>query len=360
MNFITEGKADLSMLPHYHQQGLITSRIHPQGQLMIHNYTQKAIFERAWDEVTINCRGLITDLSGKIVARGFPKFFNLEELSQEQQEALEGVPFTVTNKEDGSLGILYPAPDGHLAVATRGSFTSEQAIKATQLLYEKYPIVVGMYEEYDGTEPYTTLLVEIIYPENRIVLNYGSESKLILLAAINPKTGYEYERAIVEEFGEVAQMPIVERYDTSDYHALRELNQANKEGFVVQFHTDPVQRVKLKYAEYIRLHRLISGLNEQFIWDILASGQIIDPFLEQSISEEHWAWVRSVEARLLNEYNAIKKQAIAQFRVLGTRKDTALYFSSCDYPSVMFKMLDQKPYEPIIWKMIKPSGNQAP
>src|SRR5439155_17561955 len=36
-----------------------------------------------------------------------------------------------------SLGILYPTPEGH-AIATRGSFASEQALHATEVLREKY------------------------------------------------------------------------------------------------------------------------------------------------------------------------------------------------------------------------------
>jgi hypothetical protein len=43
----------------------------------------------------------------------------------------------VTDKLDGSLGILYPTPDGH-AIATRGAFVSEQALHATELWLDRY------------------------------------------------------------------------------------------------------------------------------------------------------------------------------------------------------------------------------
>src|SRR5690349_876931 len=84
-------------------QGLITCRPHPTHDLLIWNYTTKCQYERAWDEITMQARGMITSSDGTIVSRCMKKFFNLEE----HQGSLPLEPFTVTTKMDGSLGLLY-------------------------------------------------------------------------------------------------------------------------------------------------------------------------------------------------------------------------------------------------------------
>ena len=74
-----------------------------------------------------------------------------------------------------------PKTKGVWILATRGSFTSPQAIKGRELL-EKY--------DYNRLAKDYTYLFEIIYPENRIVCNYDFED-LILLGMIHTKTGDE-------------------------------------------------------------------------------------------------------------------------------------------------------------------------
>ena len=77
---------------------------HPEEDLYIYNYTAKAQYERVWNEWTLQCRGLIMDADQKVVARPFPKFFNLGEI---EGQVLPKESFEVYEKMDGSLGILY-------------------------------------------------------------------------------------------------------------------------------------------------------------------------------------------------------------------------------------------------------------
>ena len=74
------------------------------------------------------CRGLITDNEGNIVARTWGKFFNLEEKKHTPTD-----DFDVYAKLDGSLGILFYYQN-QWVMATRGSFTSDQAIKGFEML----------------------------------------------------------------------------------------------------------------------------------------------------------------------------------------------------------------------------------
>jgi RNA ligase len=115
----------------YYEDGLLYKQVHPTLPLTIWNYTEKVQYENLWDEVTLMCRGLVTDNEGNIVATPFQKFFNIEEGKFEPTENFE-----VYEKMDGSLGIVFWY-EGQWVVATRGSFTSDQAIKAKELL-KKY------------------------------------------------------------------------------------------------------------------------------------------------------------------------------------------------------------------------------
>ena len=69
----------LEKLNQYYEDGLLYKQVHPTLPLTIWNYTEKVQFENLWDEVTLMCRGLVTDNEGNMVAIPFQKFFNIEE-----------------------------------------------------------------------------------------------------------------------------------------------------------------------------------------------------------------------------------------------------------------------------------------
>jgi RNA ligase len=179
-------------------EGYITKRPHSSGELLIYNYTAKAQYDRMWTPETMQCRGLILDIDGAIVARPLPKFFNL----QEHKESLPAEPFDVYEKLDGSLGILYWHRDQPY-IASRGSFSSDQAIKANQILLTLYA------ESIPFLDKSLTYLFEIIYPSNRIVVDYGTFEGLVLLAVIETESGQECD---IDEFRHLG-FPIAKKYD---------------------------------------------------------------------------------------------------------------------------------------------------
>ncbi len=69
----------LPKLNKYHNDGLLYKQTHPTLPLTIWNYTPAVQYGEKWDEVTLQCRGLVTGTEGDVVARPFKKFFNLEE-----------------------------------------------------------------------------------------------------------------------------------------------------------------------------------------------------------------------------------------------------------------------------------------
>ena len=283
---------DLLKIKNLVQEKFIRVQKHLTEELYIYNYSAKAQYERMWTEETLACRGLILDNLGNVVARPFPKFFNLGEL---EEQDIPNLPFEVFEKMDGSLGISYSI-DGAFFVATRGSFVSEQAEFATQMLRTKYQEATQqMNEDY-------TYLFEIIYPENRIVVDYGEREELVLLAVIDRQTGEEYP---LDDIG----FPVVKSYDgISSIAELNALDEDDREGFVVKFANN--FRLKVKFQEYLRLHRIITQVNSYNIWEYLKSGQSMDEILEK-VPDEFYDWVKGVREELETAYDKIEKEAMA-------------------------------------------------
>jgi hypothetical protein len=317
------------------EEGYVNEQSHPIHDLFIYNYAPKTQYERVWNEVTLACRGLILDGKGNIVARPFTKFFNLGEM---ENQVIPNEPFEVYEKMDGSLGILYWA-DNQAFIATRGSFMGEQAVKGSAILIEKYATILR------GVDKTKTYLFEIIYPENRIVVNYGDIEDLILLAIIDNATGAD------EPLHDIG-FPMVKQYHgIKDIHTLKNLADDNREGFVIKYKNG--LRVKVKFEEYMRIHRIVTQVSNVNIWEYLSTNMPFDEILDR-VPDEFYDWVKKVSTDLQNKYQSIESQCQIDFKTFDTRKEAALYFQTCAYPSVLFKLLDGKPYSDVIWKMLKP------
>jgi len=323
------------------ERGYVSIQKHPTEDLFIYNYTKKAQYEWIWNDVTKKCRGLILDKQKNIIANPFEKFFNLEELENEEQK-IPNESFKVYEKIDGSLGILYWIGETP-AIATRGSFTSEQAQEGTKILLEKYKDVLGRLDKSK------TYLFEIIYPENRIVINYGDKRDLILLTIRETQTGKEL---LLENIG----FPMVKEFDgIKDFRRLKELEEDNKEGFVVKFESG--FRLKIKFEEYKRLHRIFTNISNKSVWEILKNGGDFKDLIER-VPDEFFEWLDKTKNDLLRQYKQIEDVSKKNYHSpeeFNSMKDFAEYTLKQAYPTVLFKMKDKKDYSEFIWKAIKPA-----
>lgn len=323
------------------EQKYINVQKHPTAELYIYNYSQNTQFEGFWNEFTLVSRGLILNDKGDIIARPFPKFFNYEEMDSAQ---IPNETFEVYEKMDGSLGILYWL-DNVPYIATRGSFSSEQAIWASEFLHQNYAhLLTKLNRNY-------TYLFEIIYPENRIVVNYGETKDLVLLAIIETATGRDID--LSENVG----FNVVKKFDgLTDYQHLKNYDVPNFEGFVLKFKSG--FRLKVKLAEYIRLHRIITNISTVDVWEYLSENRPFEEFLE-NVPDEFYDWVKGVKADLEANFGAIEAECKAVFREFDDRKLAAEYYLQQKYPMILFKMMDNRKYEHIIWKLIRPKFQKA-
>lgn len=246
--------------------------------LVILCYTKQAELTGSWNWFEINARGLILNRNtGEVVARPFRKFFNYgQRLPMPGSFIME-----VTEKVDGSLGILY-RHKGQFRISTKGEFQSEQAIWATEYL-NKHHDISTLADNY-------TLLFEIIYPKNRIVVDYGDFESLVLIGARDRIFGQELYYSELQD--------IANRYgfvQPKTYPSFTKIDQLleeartisyNEEGWVIRYSDN--ERFKVKGDAYLALFRALNYATKKHAIEAIRDGhfdailkEMPDEFLDQ-------------------------------------------------------------------------------
>ncbi len=247
-------------------EGNVSVTYHPEfPHLAIFKYTQDCVMERAWNEFSVIARGLILDLKNKVVvATPFIKFFNYDEVVEANNFIQP--EFVVTEKLDGSLGIMFFYED-EWRVATAGSFASEQAIWATNWVNNNMPL--------DDIDKNNTYLFEIIYFENKIVVQYDFEGLVLLSIVDSFGLEYNYEQLKIEALHMATRC--ADQYDFDGMDSIlknAETLDQNNEGYVIRFKSGV--RLKIKGDEYVRIHRLISRVTPLAIWESVLNGDDLE------------------------------------------------------------------------------------
>lgn len=328
--------------------GLVTERRHPVDDLWIYNYTPKAQYSQAWNEVTLSCRGLILDADSNVVARPLPKIFNhTEYIGLDPQTPL----VSAYDKIDGSLGIMYWSL-GEPAIATRGSFASEQAEHATEVLQSRY----GSFEPFPGL----TYLFEIVYPDNRIVLDYGDTDDLVLLGAIDIEAGGYWSPDLILNW----PGPKAESYGFATLgEALKNLERPEKEGFVVKTSTGLM--LKVKQPDYLEKHKLVFGLSKRRIWERMGEGATMGEIVSP-LPDEWQDWAQDAAEELLAEYDAVRGTALLTYdaAVLKLNREFPGGFTRKDFAAeakqhghwtpYLFALYDGRDISGTAWKEVRP------
>lgn len=350
---------------------------HPKLPLTISNYSALAQYKRNWCVETELCRGLILDQNRNIIGRPFPKFFNYGE-TRLPNYALS-LPPHVTTKQDGSLGVITKY-NGEVIIATRGSFISDQALWAGRHWNKNHSHV----NVPDGL----TMLAEIIYPANKIVVDYEGMEALVLLAVIDNETGADipvweidwWDGLTTETHLDLADVQAAHMHSNSDAFA-------DREGVVMCWYRPgkPSFRLKSKHAEYVRLHRIITGVSNKTIWNHLKNGEPLNDILE-NVPDEFYQWAKQTITKLQSEFTLRREEIYQDFEnlvktvvtvivnqsdlapKLGTtvedwieycqkyRRNFAEYAMRRKNNSCMFSLLDNKVdrVDEYVWEMIKP------
>lgn len=316
------------------------------GGLSLFKYTQACVLERKWTPTTRAARGIVFDSDGNIVARPFPKFFNLGEMPETERENLPDCEYTVEDKLDGSLGIVFHH-QGAWRCCTVGAFESEQAQYAQAELLPKC--------DFRGIPAVWTILAEIIYPENRIICDYGDRRELVLLAVIDRRDGAEILPSDLPQIATEMGMAYRAAFDGESVHHLD--HRDNSEGYVIRYANG--LRVKVKSPVYVQAHKLRDQVSPKNVLSMIRDGtadsiraqlpdHIVGAF--DDIHSTLVAQVESLEAdatHLLSEYQSLLREGRGDFaRAVSAEADPLVL-------PVVFAMLDKKDHRQVAIRAVR-------
>jgi RNA ligase len=351
-------KIDLKILHSYIERGLIEKNPHPSLPIDIYNYSRECQYLGLWDEITLGMRGTIIDRDGNVIASAFKKFFNYEEVAD--QVPTSGDYVYIQQKMDGSLGILFHyAGEWHLS--TKGSFISNQAIRGMEIIKSKFNLVSFI--------PDMTYLCEILYPENRIVVDYGKKEDVIFIGATS--SGEELHWTTAQSLFKASGIQKKNIVKTEQhfsfgpdlFESLKSKNSQNEEGFVLRFQPGNF-RMKIKFDEYVRLHRLLTTFSNLEIWEALRDGKNLEKDLLERVPDEFDRWVKNKVSEIKNEFEKIENEAKDLFKIFLDSK-VEENPSKADYSKwvqqqkkqlqpILYSIFDGKDYQKTIWRMVRP------
>ncbi len=243
------------------------------GNLSSFNYSDKAFYDRVWDEQTIRARGLYIDtVSYRVAARAYNKFFNINERAETRFDMLQHrlrFPVNVYVKENGFLGIVsYHPHEDDLLIASKSTTGGQFAGWLKEMLYgtvspEKLEEMKQYLKEQNVSFVFECVDMEhdphiIEYPESRLYLLDIVENQMEFCR-------YEYESMchIAGRFGlcpkerayEIAGWP--EFFDwygevlEEDY----EYKGRKIEGFVIEDSAGFMTKLKLRYYQFWKFMR---------------------------------------------------------------------------------------------------------
>jgi len=377
MNFFDYiGVTEDEFIEKYLQAGLVTESLHKEFPLNLFTYSRKAVHENVWDSVTSKCRGIIINReTDEIVARPFEKFHNygstqVETAAEIQHEVVFTKP-CVIEKVDGFMCTLYTWK-GQDYIASKGSFHSVHAKWATAELRKKsewlWPI---------GFTP----IFEGLCRDLRIVVDYGDRTGLVLLALVNIETGEELPPDVLKSWANINGITSAKYYAGKNMlDALEETlvtNGGTEEGYVLTWYNEnaPPFRLKVKFQEYLRLHRMVTGVSPKRIWEVMSNPAFrseLEDFIWKSTPwfskfVQKWMKVLQGEFDRLNvgadeAYRRTKeivrvKVGQTPYENLGAeRKAWALEFQrpeNIEFAPILFAMLDDKRVDEVIWKRVR-------
>ena len=158
-------------------------------------------------------------------------------------------------------------------------------------------------------------------------------------------------------------LQVVDKFDKSLAECAAE-DTKNEEGYVLTYSNGV--KVKCKFESYVRLHRILTGLNPKTVWEMLSLKQteaIATLLADELMPETFKTWLSGWVTQLQFRYAEIETEAKAIFagKPGGSRKDDAIYFTRTakHLAGVLFKMLDGKNYSEVIFDMIRPKATDT-
>lgn len=327
----------------------------PVGNLSLFKYTEKCVYDKAWNKTNERCRGIVFDTStGTIVCKPFHKFFNVGERPNTSMKVLAhkikrmGIP-QATVKMDGSMVAIFHY-DGEWRTATPGSLESPQAQYAKRKLLPKY--------RFETLPIDLTYVCEMIAPWDREckVCHYGDRDELIVLAAFENKwEQIEVPRQQVLLLAEKAGLPVVEEYPLDPEDPLNTPIPDGKEGYVAKF--DDGFRVKVKSRWFMHWHRLADQVSYKRVAELLEKAEGDIAYILKEAPETIRDKVDDVAGYIMGKKQRIEIETDKVWTQVKDPQDfkacAELFKQHGPLQSILFARMRGREEDPVVWKMIK-------
>lgn len=276
------------------------------GNISSFNFTEKAFYDKVWDEQTTKARGLYLDtLKGKVVARAYDKFFNINERPDTKFDMLQyklQFPVTAYVKENGFLGIVsYNEYEDDLLIASKSTLDSQFAQWFREMLYEKVSAENIQEIKKYIKEHNVSFVFECVDMKNDPHIIEYPNSELFLLDIVQNDMNfskYEYDTMvdIANHFGltpkeKAFEIATWQEFFDWYYDILEEdyeYEGRKIEGFVIEDSVGYMTKLKLTYYNFWKFMRSISH-------EAIRNGYIRKTSaLTTPTANEYYAWVRKL------------------------------------------------------------------
>lgn len=276
------------------------------GNISSFNFTNKAFYDKVWDEQTTKARGLYLDtLKGKVAARAYDKFFNINERPETKFDMLQyklQFPVTAYVKENGFLGIVsYNEYEDDLLIASKSTLDSQFAQWFREMLYEKVPAENIQEMKKYIKEHNVSFVFECVDMKNDPHIIEYPNSELFLLDIVQNDMNfskYEYDTMVdaANQFGLTPKEKAFEIATWQEFFDLYydileedyEYDGRKIEGFVIEDSVGYMTKLKLTYYNFWKFMRSISH-------EAIRNGYIRKTSaLTTPTANEFYAWVRKL------------------------------------------------------------------
>ena len=234
------------------------------------NFTRNVFYSKRWNNLTCKARGLFIDTEkDKVVARGYEKFFNVNENDSTKLEHLltkfKDKKITCYKKENGFLGIMSYV-NGELFIASKSTNQGTYA-DYFRKIYENSDIEKEKLIEYLKNNN-VSLTFEVIDIENDPHIIEYDKSQIILLDIIH--NDYEFKREpyknvvkLAEEINCKCKSIYIEFDNVRDFHSWylentdeNDLSKNDIEGVVIEC-GDIMTKLKFPYYNFWKSMRRV-------------------------------------------------------------------------------------------------------
>ena len=276
------------------------------GNISSFNFTSKAFYDKVWNEQTTKARGLYLDtFKGKVAARAYDKFFNINERPETKFDMLQNklqFPVTAYVKENGYLGIVsYDEYNDDLFIASKSTIDSQFAQWLKEAVYNQITEENREKMKQYAKDNNVSFVFENVDMKNDPHIIEYPESKLYLLDIVYNQMDfakYDYETMcdIAHQLGLTPKEKAFEIANWQDFYDWYydileedyEYNGRKIEGFVIEDSVGYMTKLKLAYYNFWKFMRAISH-------EAIRNGYIKKTsVLTTPIANEYYAWVRKL------------------------------------------------------------------